>query len=471
MLPSFRSLAWLAIAASIALASPANAQQPRRLNVVIITADDMNADSAGWMGNKLRLTPHLDAFAAGCHRFVHCHVSAPICQPSRQALLTGRVPHRSGGLGFNPIRADVPTLVTLLAARGYFAAAIYKLPHMAPAQAFPWDQTRDGSGKDPKALRAHLAQCLRAASEAKKPFFINVNITDPHRPFPGSAAEEKKLAAKKAFAPVQAVPPEEVTVPSFLEDLPSIRKEVAQYYTAIRRFDASFGEILAELEGGGHLGDTLVIFLSDHGMSFPFSKASVYRNGTWSPVLLRWPGMTAVAVHDEMVSSVDVLPTVLDLLGIEHPAGLDGRSWLPLLRGETQPGRDHVVTHVNTVSSGKSFAQRCVRTRGQALMFHAWANGTTSFKVEAMSGLSFNALAEAGKTDARIKARVDQYVLGTPLAFYDLQSDPDERTNRMDDSRYRAEAERLAALLLRHMERTSDPQLDPFKEALARWQR
>ena len=62
------------------------------------------------------------------------------------------------------------------------------------------------------------------------------------------------------------------------------------------------------------------------------------------------------------------MPTILDILGVAKPAGMDGRSWLPLLKGEKQPDRDFVITHVNTVSSGKSFAQRCIRTRSAALM-------------------------------------------------------------------------------------------------------
>jgi N-sulfoglucosamine sulfohydrolase len=457
----------------LSAAAPVQATAPKQLkqlNLLIITADDMNADSPGWMGNKLRPTPNLDAFAAKSHRFVNHHVTAPICQPSRQALLTGRVPHRSGGLGFNPINPDVPTLVTLLAARGYFTAAINKVPHMAPRKAFAWDLTLSNSGRSPAKIREQFAQCLRAAAGAKKPFFINVNITDPHRPFPG-AATEKKLVAKEPVAPVKPYRPEDVVVPSFLEDIPGVRREVAQYLTAVRRFDESFGEVLAELAAAGHLEDTVIVFLSDHGMSFPFSKATVYRNGTWSPVLLSWPGMPRPAVHEEMVSSVDLMPTVLELLGVAAPTGMDGRSWLPLLRGERQEGRDHVVTHVNTVASGKSFAQRCVRTKTHSLLFHAWADGTTRFRVEAMSGLSYNALAEAARTDARIKARVEQYVVGTPLSFFDLAKDPDERTNLLDDPNYRKELDRLSDLLLRHLERTEDPQLANFRAALAKRKR
>lgn len=457
------------VLASLWLGLPLEARSAP-LNVVIITADDMNADSPGWMGNKLRPTPNLDAFAAKAHRFVNNHVTAPICQPCREALMSGRVPHHSGGLGFNPIRPDVPTLVTLLKARGYYTAAINKIVHMKPDVAFPWDTALDGSGKNPKGIRAHLAQCLQTASEKKQPFFINVNITDPHRPFPGGAAPKKKQT-DNIKAPPRTYTPDEVTVPSFLEDVPDVRREVAQYLTAVHRFDVSFGEVMAELAQAGRLGDTIVVFLSDHGMSFPFSKASIYRNGTWSPVLIAWPGMPPPTTHEEMVSSVDVLPTLLDLVGAPHPAGLDGVSWLPLLRGQSQSGRDHVVTHVNTVSSGKSFPQRCVRTPRYSLQFHAWSDGTTRFKVEAMSGLSYNALAEAAKSDAKIKARVDQYIVGTPLAFYDLQTDANERINRIDDVILRPEFDRLAGLLVAHMERTEDPQLTAFRAALQKLKR
>jgi N-sulfoglucosamine sulfohydrolase len=446
------------------LAAPAlaRAESPRPLNLLIVTADDMNGDSAGWMGNALGATPNLDAFAATTHRFVNHHVTVPICQPGRSALLTGRVPHRNGALGFNPIHRDVPTLVEVLARAGYHTSAVNKLAHMAPREKFPWDLALDGSGKDPGAFGGHVARCLRAAADAKKPFFLNANITDPHRPFPGG--EQKKAARIKA-AGVKPFTSADVTVPSFLEDIPDVRREVAEYYTGVRRFDHSFGELMTALTAAGRADDTLVVFLSDHGMSFPFSKATVYRNGTWSPVLVRWPGMPTAAAHDEFVSSVDLMPTILDILGVQHPDGLDGRSWLPLLKGEKQPDRDFVVTHVNTVSSGRNFAQRCVRTKSAALMFHGWADGETRFRVEAMNGRSFAGLAAAGQGDPRIQARVNQFVVGTPLSFFDLKQDPDERTNRIADRDRWAEVDRLVGLLLTHMERTKDPQLEAFRNA------
>src|SRR5262245_56437689 len=125
----------LALSASTTLAADA----ARNWNLLIITADDMNADSSGWNGDTLGATPNLDAFAKTAHRFINSHVTVPICQPCRSALMTGRVPHRNGALGFNPIRRDVPTLVELLCDQGYHSAAIAKAAHMAPAEKFPWD--------------------------------------------------------------------------------------------------------------------------------------------------------------------------------------------------------------------------------------------------------------------------------------------------------------------------------------------
>ena len=453
----------------------------RPLNVLLITADDMNFDSPGWTGNPLKLTPNLDAFAATSHKFLNQFVSAPICQPSRSALMTGRVPHRNGALGFEPIRPDVPTLVTVLQAAGYFAGGINKLPHMMPESCFPWDAKFMGSGKNPELIGQQLRETLAAAKAAQKPFFINCNITDPHRPFYGAVQNngQKKKASKKNDDGVNGdepnekegivVPlkPSEVTVPSFLEDIPDVRREVAQYYSSIKRLDLSFAQVMAALKDSGEADRTVVIFMSDHGMSFPFSKATVYFNGTKSPLLIRWPGMGPTQARAELTSSVDVMPTLLELLKVPAPAGLDGRSLLPLLHGEKQADRDHVFTNVNSVSSGIFFPQRCVRTLDRAFIFHAWAGPDANFRVEAMSGLSYNAMAEAAKTDPKIKGRVDQLIHGEVLTFYDLTKDHDERRNEINNPAYASEVAKMKEQLLGYMERTNDPQLANYRLALA----
>ena len=110
------SLRFVFTVVALGLAGATAAAADRPPNVLFITADDMNADSPGWMGNPLKLTPTLDRFAATAHRFVNQHVAAPICQPSRSAFMSGRVPHRNGALGFEPMREGTPSLVTVLRA-------------------------------------------------------------------------------------------------------------------------------------------------------------------------------------------------------------------------------------------------------------------------------------------------------------------------------------------------------------------
>lgn len=440
------------------------ADAPKPLNLLIITADDMNADSGGWNGSTLGATPNLDAFAKTAHRFVNSHVTVPICQPGRSALMTGRVPHRNGALGFNPIRRDVPTLVELLRERDYYTSAIAKVVHMAPADKFPWHATGDQNlGKQPTKFATAFREMLAAAENEKKPFFINANICDPHRPFISGVG--KKAKADEPLDGARVFQPDEVTVPEFLEDLPRVREEVAQYYSNVSRFDVAFGMVMNELTAAGRDADTIVVFMSDHGMSFPFSKATVYRNGTWSPVLIRVPGMKESQTHTEFVSSTDVMPSLLELLAVTPPTGMDGRSWVPLLKGETQPDRDFVVTHVNTVSSGKSFAQRCIRTKDRALMFHAWVGGPDKFRVEAMSGLSFAAM--NASTDAKIQSRVKQLVEGETLMLFDTVADPSERTNLINDPKYANEIASLSQKLLAHMKKTNDPQTTAFQTAIS----
>ncbi|MFY8199019.1 MAG: sulfatase [Pirellula staleyi] len=436
---------------------------PKPLNLLIVTADDMNADSAGWNGCSLGATPNLDTFAKSAHRFVNGHVTVPICQPGRSALMTGRVPHRNGALGFNPIRRDVPTLVEILRDRGYYTATIAKAVHMAPPDKFPWHEVGEQSlGKQPRQFAESFREMLEHSAEKKIPFFINANICDPHRPFINSNGRNRGDA--ESLDGARVFKPEEITVPDFLEDIPGVRTEIAQYYSNVSRFDVAFGLLMKELKAKGRDADTIVVFMSDHGMSFPFSKATVYRNGTWSPNLIRIPGLENPVDHPEFVSSVDVMPSILELMGVDKPTGMDGRSWAPLLRGESQPDRDYVVTHVNTVSSGKSLAQRCIRTKDRSLMFHAWV-GTESFRVEAMSGLSFAAMNKS--VDEKIIARVKQLTIGEKWMLYDVEADPSERKNLVGDSNYSRDFDVLLQKLLMHMKQTDDPLLLQFESAIA----
>lgn len=458
-----------AITAAAVSASPALLAASRKPpNLLFITADDMNYSMPGFMGGKYGLTPSLDALALRSHRFVNNRTVAPICQPSREAMMTGRLPHRSGALGFNPIHEGVPTLTTLLQAQGYFAAAIHKTEHMQPPACFPWDHAVVGKGRSPLEYAEDVRESMDQARRSNRPFFINCNINDPHRPFYGSPkAAEVDHDEKGPYKVARELHADDVEAPSFLENLPGIRKEFSQYCNSTQRLDVSIGKVLEVLRASPEADNTIVLFTADHGMPFPFSKATVYTNGTRTPVVLSWPGMGQPKVFKDFTSNIDLLPTLLDLMGVAKPEGIDGESWLPIFQSHSPQNREYVITYVNGLNNNMVFPMRAIQNRRYSLIFSPWSDGKLHYQAESMWGLTYKAMARAAETDPRIAARVKQYILGIPLAFYDLETDPDQRINLIDAASHRKQIHTMEAALLSSMERTADPQLENFKTFLA----
>jgi N-sulfoglucosamine sulfohydrolase len=174
-----------------------------RPNVLLITADDMNWDSLGCFGNKLKgVSPHLDKLAAEGVRFEHAYVTIAICQPCRASIMTARYPHGSGALGFDKINPSVPTLPEALREAGYYTAAIGKAVHTIPSRhKTAFDETYDmhelGYGRSPKRYRETTSGAIGKANADGKTFFLNVNMHDPPspiRPCTARAAGEKTEA-------------------------------------------------------------------------------------------------------------------------------------------------------------------------------------------------------------------------------------------------------------------------------------
>jgi N-sulfoglucosamine sulfohydrolase len=441
------------------------------LNLLLVTSDDLNWSAIGCLGDKLNATPNLDSFSRTAHVFEHVHTVAPICQPSRSAIMTGLVPHRNGALGFDPVNPDVTTLWEILSKQGYFTAGINKLSHMAPVEKFNWDlrmirdrkdreqpTPNEESSRNPKTYSRDIRTAVETARKQNKPFFINANIVDPHRPFHGT---EKDLYF--GGTQIEAFKPEEVPIPGFLEDLPNIRKEIAQYYTSVKRLDQSIGEIISVLNEMKLVDETIVAFIADHGMPFPFAKTTLHHDGTKTPFFLRYPGMKKPFMdRTHMASNIDLFPTFLELLKLPVPANLDARSLVPLIHGNESSARDHVFTHVTSNSKREFFPGRCIRTRKFSYIWSSWADGQTRFRNESMQGLTFNALEQAGTEDPEIQQRVNQFLYRAPEEFYDLEKDPSERNNLIADSNFQTEIKKLKQLLFSQMQKTQDPLIDQF---------
>ncbi|MBS0333171.1 MAG: sulfatase, partial [Proteobacteria bacterium] len=355
-------------------AARAAAKPKRRLNVLFMTADDMNWSMPGFMGGEGELMPNLDRLAAASHRFVNNRCAAPICQPAREAMFSGLMPSRSGGSGFTPLKEGTPTVPLILHQQGYFTAGIHKLEHMRPASSFPWDFSIPGKDRNPLVYEAGVREAIAKAKAAGKPFYINCNMNDPHRPFYGSPeAAEVDNNQQGPYKIPREITPDQVVVPPTLEDLPDVRKELAQYWNSNQRLDITIGKVLGALRDSGEWDNTLIVFSSDHGMPFPYAKATCYDYGTRVPFVISWPGMGEPKTFEALSCNIDVMPTVLELLGAPRPAGLDGRSLVPLIEARTHEHRPVVVTEVNTVASGINYAMRVVQDHRYALVFSPWA--------------------------------------------------------------------------------------------------
>ncbi|MEP9358528.1 sulfatase [Sphingomonas sp. KR3-1] len=454
--------------AKASTAKPALPASAKRMNVLIITVDDMDVSMPGYMGNTHGLTPNLDALAKRAHIFANCRGAAPICMPSREAFMSGLVPHRNGPGGFDPMYEGTPSLCSILTQAGWYSAASHKLEHMQPRSSFPWDDMIGGSDRN---VLSHAAEVHRAVGNAKAkgaPFFINCNVNDPHRPFYGSPGGLKKDNNNQGpFKIPRELGPADVEVPPFLEDLPEIRTELSQYWNSVQRADIAIGQILKALRETGEEANTIVLFCNDHGMPFPFSKATGYEHGTRVPALLHYPGMGKPQRFENLCCNVDIMPTILELLGMPVPRGIDGKSWLPRMRGEKVADPEFVVTYVNGVSNGLLFPVRTIQDHRYALIYQIWSDGERKLAVDSLTGLTFKALVRAGESDPRIAERARQCHFGIPISFYDKQADPGQRVNLIDAPEHAARIAHMRDALLAEMVRTKDPQLDNVRTMIA----
>lgn len=441
-------------------------------NILLILADDMNYNTIGCFGCPVDdISPNLDSLAAEGIRFDNAHVSIAVCQPSRQSMLTGLYPHHNGALGFDPIREDVTTLPEILREHGYYNGIIGKTKHCAPEHKFAWDyfkETQDAQncfGRSPYLYGRDSAEFFQKAKEENKPFFLMANSHDPHRPFAGSEDELIKFFGFHTYAS-RYYKPEEAWVPGFLPDIPDVRKELAQYYSSCHRCDETVGEVLRALDESGMADQTLVIFMSDNGMAFPFAKANCYLNSTKTPLIARWPGHIEKGTwnRSDYVAGIDYMATILDALGLETEIKMDGRSYLPLLLGNRQDERDVVFTQFNTTAMKGSYPMRCIQSEHFGYIFNFWADGETFFKNEAMSGLSYKAMRDAGDESEEIAERVRFFGYRCREEFYDFSNDPDALHNLIDEPKYQRQISRFRKRMKTYLRETEDPVYEEFEQ-------
>ena len=427
----------------------------RRPNILLAIADDWSFPHASVYGDRAVRTPTVDRIAREGVRFTHAFVASPSCTPSRAALLTGQAVHRleEGGNLHGTLPKSYAVYPDLLEDAGYAVGHTRK--GWGPGRFEPGGRDRNPAGPRFSSFDEFMQQRKEGT-----PFCFWFGSQDPHRPYePGTGARS-------------GTKPEQVRVPRFLPDTPEVRQDLLDYYFEVERFDRELGQILDALERAGELENTIVIVTSDNGMPFPRAKATVYDGGARVPLAIRWPGVARGGrVIDAFVSLTDLAPTILEGAGLKPAAAMTGRSLVPLLRGESQPGRDRVFIererHANVRRGDLSYPVRAIRTHDYLYIRNfrpdRWPAGDPEkyFSVGPFGDI------DGGPTKSLLLDRRDDpkiepfFRLATAKRpaeeLYDLKRDPEQVENVAGQAAHRDVQQRLRADLDRWLRETGDP--------------
>ncbi len=401
----------------------------RRDNVLIVHCHDLGRFLGAYGPNGVH-SPRLDALAAEGILFSRAHATAPLCSPALGSLYTGRYPHNHGLINLVQrgweYRRGVRTLPRIMSDAGWYPA-LFGMQHETtfPSRLgfFEFDVT-NGHGE---YVVAQAADWVRHRAAASEPFLLTAGLFEAHRPYPRHRYTPAALS--------------DVVVPSYLPDTEDVRRDLADFYGAIAHADAAVGQLLDVLAETGLDNNTWVVFMTDHGPAFPRAMSTLYDAGTGTALIVRPPRSAGLTprVYDELFSGVDLVPTLLDLLGITCRADVDGVSHADNLRSATHEVatvRDHVFSARTCHDSFDRI--RAVRTKEYSY-------------IENYDKLPSTKVLWGAENGSPVTVTVPDLDSARPdRELYDLLDDPGETRNLLagrPDDRVHAVADRFSATL------------------------
>ncbi|HTI75435.1 MAG TPA: sulfatase [Mycobacterium sp.] len=409
----------------------------RRDNVLLVHWHDLGR-YLGAYGHTDVSSPRLDRLAAEGILFTRAHATAPLCSPSRGSLFTGRYPQSNGLVGLAhhgwEYRAGVRTLPHILSESGWYTA-LFGMQHET---SYPAKLGYDEFDVSNSYCEYVVEQATRWLTDApERPFLLTAGFFETHRPYPHDRYDP--------------APADDVLVPDYLPDTGDIRQDLAEFYGSISVADAAVGQLLDTLDQTGLAESTWVVFITDHGPALPRAKSTLYDAGTGIALIVRPPGKPGnnriePQLYDELFSGVDLLPTLLNLLGVDVPDDVEGLSHARNLRTQTSaPVRSEVYT---TKTYHDSFDPiRAIRTKEYSYI--------ENYATRPLLDLPWD-IAESAP------GRVMEPLVHTPRPereLYDLVEDPTESHNLLGSDvtdKTEAIANDLALLLDAWRHKTND---------------
>jgi arylsulfatase A-like enzyme len=395
-------------------------------NILLAISDDQGRDDAGCYGHSLVATPTQDRLAEQGVRFTHAFVASPQCSPNRSAIYSGKTPHTIGtGRLHVPMPVDEFMFTDALKEIGYKTCAWNK-----------WHLGQDRHIGEP--IEDPAAAGIGAMTQ---PFFYQLGYKEPHRVWKHECIYD----------------PDDITVPPYLPDTPKVREDLAGYLSDITWMDNHLGRFIQSLTDSGIADNTIIIFAGDNGLAFPRAKGTLYDQGLLVPLIIHWPGIAkAGMVVDELVSFVDLAPTILDGLGLPIPGDIQGKSLVPLLKDQTASVRDAVFAERNWHDHDDTM--RAVRTARYKYIRNFMSDAPFLPALDIANGLTWKEivrLRQAGK----LPEPLDRFYADQPRPveeLYDLPSDPREFDHLADQPSLTEVKSQLRGRLHDWMETTGD---------------
>ncbi len=402
-------------------------------SVVVFLSDDHTWRDSTLYGDLGLATPHMERVAATGMTFSHAFVTSPSCAPSRASLLTGLYPANHGAEpNHAKPGADLKKLPAYFQELGYEVVSFGKVGHYVQTPSYGFDKAEHFTYHDDAAIPEAIRWLKERRSSQPLCLFVGTNW--PHVPWPEEA---------EGVSETERIPP-----PNHVDN-PTTRDWRARYSAAVHQMDRELGAVYdATREVLGE--EALFLHTSDHGAQWPFGKWNLYDDGIRTPLIVSWPGHVAANSRSEaMVSWIDILPTLVEAVGGVTPTGIDGRSFLPVLKGKSTSHREAIFATHSGDGKMNVYPSRAVATPDgwkYIRNLHPEYRFTTHITSQRKDGMYWDSWMESAGKDEAAKAKVERYQIRPAEELYDTGSDPWEMANLANDP---AHAGKLAALRAR----------------------
>lgn len=434
-------------------------------------ADDWSP-LGGCYGHEAPVTPRIDELARAGTTFHRAYCTSPSCGPSRACILTGLHSYAHGQYG-NPhgasaFRVDtrVRSITRDFKEAGVRTGIIGKR-HVLPLEPFAWDFFSESERVISKERTLEdLSSFLNLVGEES--FFLMMAPFLPHRTSPDGFDHPNY-----EDLPLREYTPDEVTVPEFLPDLPGVREDLANYYSAVTRFDEWVGIVLDDFKRRGLYEETLFLVLSDHGMPFLGAKATPFEGGHRCPLIVACPGSGNAAGQQThcLVSWLDLAPTIADWLGVQKSPAWSGQSLVGILEGRDE-ARDEVYLSHMFHGLIEYYPYRILCRQRWKYILRLDPGVPLPIPADLLVSQSCRAILEA--RPEKLGNRCPEDVFYAPSeALYDLENDPGETENLADAPAFAEVLREMRAAIEQHRTDTKDPMLPkenqlPWREAYPR---